>query len=153
MIAFRDLLGCEIYKVNRKHTLLKLAIAIAVIIIGMLLIDVVVNGVIGDFMYPEYGNAQEYVEYYQSQIQEFEASQNWLTKLLPNQTLYGLKAQLSVYQYIVDNGIASNNFTTFGGSSVFVSNFYDFTEACMSVVMAVVVIFLVVACCLYLIHI
>ncbi|MDE6189218.1 MAG: ABC transporter permease, partial [Clostridia bacterium] len=148
MISFKDLLGCELYKVNRKNTLLKLGIAIVVIVIAITALCAVIKGVLGEFAYSEFGFAEENVEALKQQIAAAEASQTWLNKLLPDTSIYALKSQLAVYEYIVESGVAAGSVTAFSaGGNIPAFDYYSFTETCMSVVMAVVTIFAVVACC------
>ena len=62
MTDFKDLFSCELYKTNRKRTLLKLGIALVVIILFMTLISAVLKNVLGDFINNiggEFGSSQE----------------------------------------------------------------------------------------------
>ena len=48
-----DLLYCEFYKINRKHTLLKLAIALVVIALAMTALSAVLNSVLSGMSFSE----------------------------------------------------------------------------------------------------
>ena len=146
MIGFKDLFSCELYKTNRKNTLLKLAIALVVIILATTGLSAILKGVLGDYSFGGVGNTTEMIEELKAQISMFENNQTWLNKLLPDNTLYNLKAQLAAYEYLNENGIAPNGVTYYSTGNFMEFNFYGFTEMCMSTVMAILVIFIVVAC-------
>ncbi|MDE5549481.1 MAG: ABC transporter permease subunit, partial [Clostridia bacterium] len=148
MTDFNNLFACELYKTNRKRTLLKLAIALVVIILFLTLISAVLKNVLGDYINigAEIGSSQENIESLESQIAIFEQNQTWINKLLPDNTLYGLKAQLAAYNYLNENGIAASGITYYSVGSIMEFNFYGFTEMCMSTVMTVLTIFIIVAC-------
>ena len=111
MIGFKDLFSCELYKTNRKNTLLKLAIALVVIILATTGLSAILKGVLGDYSFGGVGNTTEMIEELKAQISMFENNQTWLNKLLPDNTLYNLKAQLAAYEYLNENGIAPNGVT------------------------------------------
>lgn len=148
MTGFKDLFACELYKNNRKRTLLKLGIALVVIILFMTLISAVLNKYLGDFIKGGTvdGNSAESIESLEQQIAIFEQNQTWLNKLLNDNTLYGLKSQLTAYKYLNENGIAPSGVIYYSEQSFMDFNFYGFTEMCMGTVMTVIIIFIVVAC-------
>ena len=149
MTDFKDLFSCELYKTNRKRTLLKLGIALVVIILLMTLISAVLKNVLGDYINNiggEFGSSQESIAELESQIQYFEQNQTWINKLLPDNTLYELKARLTAYKYLNENGLAPSSVTYYSAGSFMDFNFYGFTEMCMSAVMTVITIFIIVAC-------
>lgn len=150
MIKFRDLFECEVYKINRKHALLRFCIAILVVVLALTALSAVIKSVLGDFMITgaESGNSAEMIEAYKQEIEVFEQNQTWLNKLLPDNTLYTLKSQLAMYEYLNENGIAANGVTTYSAeSSIFEFDYYGFTEMCMGVVMLMVSVFIIVVCC------
>lgn len=150
MTGFKDMFSCEMYKVNRKKTLLKLAIALVVIIIATAVFSAILKGVLKDSSIGGVngaGGSAAVIESLKNQISAFEENQTWLNKLLPDKTLYGLKSQLTMYEYLNENGIAPNGVTTYGVGNMFEFNFYSFTETSMSTVMSILLIFIVVACC------
>ena len=148
MTDFKELFSCELYKTNRKRTLLKLAIALVVIILFMTLISAVLKNVLGDFINigSESGSSQENIQMLEEQIEFFEQNQTWLNKLLTDNTLYGLKSQLTAYKYLNENGIAPSGVIYYSEQSFLDFNFYGFTEMCMSTVMTILIIFIIVAC-------
>lgn len=131
MTGFKDMFSCEMYKVNRKKTLLKLAIALVVIIIATAVFSAILKGVLKDSSIGGVngaGGSAAVIESLKNQISAFEENQTWLNKLLPDKTLYGLKSQLTMYEYLNENGIAPNGVTTYGVGNMFEFNFYAFTE-------------------------
>ena len=48
------------------------------------------------------------IESLKAQIKTFEENATWLNRLLPDKTLYGLKANLAMYEYMSENGITSS---------------------------------------------
>ena len=147
MTGFKDLFACELYKTNRKNTLLKLAIALVVIILFMTLISVVLDKYLGDFIIGgSVGDSLESIQSLKQEIEIFENNQTWLNKLLPDTTLYNLKAQLTAYEYLNQNGIAPNGVTYYSEGNFMEFDFYGFTEMCMSSVMTILIIFIIVAC-------
>ena len=45
---FNDLLWCEFYKINRKHTIIKLVAAILVIVLALTVLSAVLKELLGD---------------------------------------------------------------------------------------------------------
>ncbi|MDE5616929.1 MAG: ABC transporter permease [Clostridia bacterium] len=149
MTEFKDLFACEMYKVNRKKTLLKLGIAILVIIIAIAIFSAILKGIfVGSSIGgTEVGGSAGMIESLKGEIALFEENQTSLNKLLPDNTLYTLKSQLAMYEYLNENGIAPNGVTTYGAANMLEFNFYAFTEMSMSTAMSIIIIFIVVACC------
>ncbi|MDE7079884.1 MAG: ABC transporter permease [Clostridia bacterium] len=147
MTGFKDLFTCELYKTNRKNTLLKLCIALVVIILFLTAMSAVLKNLIGDYINGgSVGNSSETIESLKQEIAILENNQTWLNKLLPDNTLYNLKAQLTAYEYLNENGIAPNGVTYYAPGNFMEFNFYGFTEMCMSTVMSILIIFIIVAC-------
>ena len=146
-----DILYCEFYKINRKHTLLKLAIAVVVIAIAMtclsalvkdLLSNVAISGGLADY------DAQ--IESLKAEMAAVQGVSGWTDKLIIGNSVAGYKAQIAILEYLKAHNVSSGSamaYTVGGGLGLFGFDLFNFTNFCMSVLMDVVVIFLIVACC------
>ncbi len=148
MTKFKDMFACELYKINRKHTLLKLGIALLVFLIATTIFFAVIESVLADMIPSGSGDLNANIESLKAQIKTFEENATWLNRLLPDKTLYGLKANLAMYEYMSENGITSSGVMSVSSGADFLNfDYYNFTETCMSTVMSIMIIFLIVACC------
>ncbi|MDE7336688.1 MAG: hypothetical protein K2N32_01055, partial [Clostridia bacterium] len=80
MTEFKDLFACEMYKVNRKKTLLKLGIAILVIIIAIAIFSAILKGIfVGSSIGgTEVGGSAGMIESLKGEIALFEENQTSL---------------------------------------------------------------------------
>lgn len=147
----KDLLYCEFYKINRKHTLLKLAIAIVVISLAMMGFSALIKGVLGDSL--SLGSAlRDYDEQIESLKMQMEAINNlgggWRDNLIIGNTAAAYQAQINIFQYLKDHGVPQGSVVMFSeNAGIFDFDSYSFTQMCMSALMSVIIIFMIVACC------
>ncbi|MDE6869660.1 MAG: ABC transporter permease [Clostridia bacterium] len=146
-----DLLYCEFYKINRKHTLLKLAIAVVVIALAMtglsalikdLLAGISLSGGLADY------DAQ--IESLKAEMAAVQEVSGWTDKLIIGNSVAGYKAKIAVFEFLKSHNISSGStmaYSVDASLGLFGFDLFNFTNFCMSVLMDVVVIFLIVACC------
>ncbi|MDE5756703.1 MAG: ABC transporter permease [Clostridia bacterium] len=146
-----DLLYCEFYKINRKHTLLKLAIAVVVIALALMGISALLSDLLSGMSIT--GGLADYDAQIESLKMEMEAVQQvsgWTDKLIIGNTVAKYKAQITILEYLKAHSVPSGStmaYSVEGGMGIFGFDLFNFTNFCMSVLMDVVVIFLIVACC------
>lgn len=147
-----DLLYCEFYKMNRKRTLLKLAIAIIVIALAMTALSAVLKNIYGGAI-PSQGLAD-----YDAQINSLKnemdtvqkSGKSWIDKLIITNGIAGYKARIAVLEYLKAHSVPSGSTIAYSANSgvgLFSFDVFSFTDFCMSTLMSVVIIFLIVACC------
>lgn len=72
MTKFKDMFACELYKINRKHTLLKLGIALLVFLIATTIFFAVIESVLADMIPSGSGDLNANIESLKAQIKTFE---------------------------------------------------------------------------------
>lgn len=146
-----DLLYCEFYKINRKHTLLKLAIAVVVISLALMGISGLLHSLLSGMSLS--GGLVDYdaqIESLKAEMAVIQEVSGWTDKLIIGNSVAGYKAQIAVLEYLKAHNIPSGSTMAFsqnGGLGLFGFDAYSFTTFCMSALMDVVIIFLIVACC------
>ena len=146
-----DILYCEFYKINRKRTLLKLAIAVVVIALVMtgisaLLKDLLAGRTIG-------GGLADYdaqIESLKAEMAAIQEVSGWTDKLIIGNSVASYKAQIAILEYLKAHSVSSGSamaYSVDGSLGLFGFDIFNFTNLCMSALMDVVVIFLIVACC------
>ncbi|MDE6275344.1 MAG: ABC transporter permease [Clostridia bacterium] len=146
-----DLLYCEFYKINRKRTLLKLAIAVIIIALALMGISALLNSLMTGM--GGSGGLTDYDETIESLKMELEAVQKvsgWTDKLIIGNSIAKYKAQIAVLEYLKAHNVASGSTVPYsidGGLGILGFDVYSFTTFCMSALIDVVIIFLIVACC------
>lgn len=150
---FNDLLWCEFYKINRKHTIIKLVAAILVIVLALTVLSAVLKGLLGDVagsLVDGNGSYDERIAALKAEMQAVQELSNWTDKLIIGNTIGSYKAKIAVLEFLKAHNYALGGVTNFSqndGMMFFKFDFFSFTQACMSVLMSVVIIFLIVACC------
>lgn len=153
MIKLSDLLSCELYKMNRKHTLLKLVIAVVVISACISALFALLNGLLGGINIPSgEGDYDAQIEGLKAEMEAVQRVSGWTDKLIIGNSVAGYKAKIAVLEYLKSHNYASGGVIMYSQDDsdlggLFNFDFYSFTENCMSVLMSVVIIFLIVACC------
>lgn len=153
MTKFKDLLWCELYKINRKHTILKLVIAIVVIVLALTALSAVLDGLLGDMTGAITSDPRSYdeqIEGLRAEMEVIKQSSGWTNKLIIGNSVAKYQAQIKVLEYLRDNNCAVGGVTNFSLSdaTAFLKfDFFSFTQLCMSTLMTVVIIFLIVGCC------
>lgn len=151
MRDFNNLLACEFYKISKKKTFLKIGFVVLVVILLTLLIGLVMDyflaGLMGQVGSSSY---EEQLESLKIQLDNAQTAMDSskLYKLLYFNEVYGIKAQIALYEYLIDNNIpvgATQIYTN--ASTLFGFNYYTFTVSVTSVLMTIVTIFLIVMAC------
>lgn len=154
MKEFNNYLSCELYKMNRKKTLLILAIVIVAIILIIMGISLLVNGLLdGAGVASVNDNYKEQILLLQTQLQivEEQMSSSKLYKLLYFNQAYQIKSQISMYEYYLQNDTPAGACTTYNiGNSltdIFAGNYYSFVSLCMATMMTVILCYMIVMAC------
>ena len=147
-----DLLYCEFYKINRKHTLLKLAIAVVVIALAMMALSGVLQSLLSGAVIPEgLSDYDAQIDQLQYEMDLMQAQGGkWVDKLIVTNSQAGYKARIAVFEYLKSHNVTSGSTMAYSandGMGLLSFNVFSFTDLCMSVLMNVVFIFLIVACC------
>lgn len=151
-----DLLYCEFYKMNRKRTFLKLVIAIVVIALAMTALSGVLksaySGAVGSQGLADYDTQIDSLELEMEVVRSAMNSGKvgkFIDKLIVVNSVGAYKARIAVLKYLKSHGVPSGSVIAYtsGGSGLFGFDFFSFTDLCMSLLMSVVIIFLIVACC------
>lgn len=147
-----DLLYCEFYKINRKHTLLKLAIAAVVIALAMTALSAVLHSVFSGATINEgLSNYDEQIASLKSEMELVQQQgRSWIDKLIVINSMAGYKARIAVLEYLKSHSVSQGSTIAYSANSSLALLSFDvfsFTDFCMSVLMNVAFIFLIVACC------
>lgn len=153
MKEFNSYLSCELYKIYRKKTLLIMAIVILAIILVVMGLSFLLNyiftsaGVVsvnGDY---EYQLAQLRV---QLEMIESQMDASFINRLLLKNEKYQILAQISMYEYFVENNVPAGACTPYSLGEVGIGGEYDyykFTCFAMSSLMTVIICFMIVIAC------
>ncbi len=146
-----DLLYCEFYKINRKHTLLKLAIAVVVIALAITALSAVLHSVLPSVAISEgLSDYDAQIASLKAEMEVIYADSSWIDKLIVTNSMAGYKARIAILEYLKAHNVTSGSTMAYTSNSAlgfFGFDVYSFTNLCMSVLMSVVIIFLIVACC------
>lgn len=149
MKEFNNLLSCELYKISRKKTLLKLAIAVVVIVLIVMIAGLAIQYLI------EQSGVQTNQPDYERQIEALEQqlailkerpSTSALYRLIIFNEEYSVRAQITYYRYLLENNIAAGAVTSYSTGDTLAADYdyYTFTTLCMSTMMTAIVIFMIV---------
>lgn len=150
MNNFNNLLYCEFYKINRKKTLLKVGIAVAVIVLLIMAAGLTMNYIVTQSgMQQVNDNYEAQINILEAQLAEIEATSqsSKLYKLLIFNEAYAVKAQLTYYRYMLENNIPAGALTTYSLGDItalFESSYYAFASVCATTLMTVVLVFMIV---------
>lgn len=146
-----DILYCEFYKINRKHTLLKLAIAVVVIALALMGISALLQDLLAGMSLA--GGLADYdaqIESLKAEMAAIQEVSGWTDKLIIGNSVAGYKAKIAVLEYLKAHNVSPGSTMAFsleGSLGIFGFDLFSFTNLCMSALMDVIVIFLIVACC------
>lgn len=153
MNNFNNLLYCEFYKICRRKTLLKIGIAVAVIILLVmaagLFVDYLVNLVGVQEISPDYERQISALEAQLDSIQAKKESSN-LYKLIIINEEYTVRAQLSMYRYMLENNVPAGAVTSYSSGEIdalIKSDYYTFTSVCATSMMTLIIVFMIVMAC------
>lgn len=149
MKEFNNLLSCELYKISRKKTLLKLAIAVVVIVLIVMIAGLAIQYLI------EQSGVQTNQPDYERQIESLEQqlailkerpSTSALYRLIIFNEEYSVRAQITYYRYLLENNIAAGAVTSYSTGNTLAADYdyYTFTTLCTSTMMTAIVIFMIV---------
>ncbi len=149
MKEFNNLLSCELYKISRKKTLLKLAIAVVVIVLIVMIAGLAIQYLI------EQSGVQTNQPDYERQIEALEQqlailkerpSTSALYRLIIFNEEYSVRAQITYYRYLLENNIAAGAVTSYSTGDTLAADYdyYTFTTLCTSTMMTAIVIFMIV---------
>lgn len=151
-----DLLYCEFYKINRKHTLLKLAIAIVVIALAMMGLSAILHSVLTEMgmsnMSQGLANYDEQLASLKSEMEliKQQGGKSWIDKLIVTNSQAGYKSRIAIFEYLKSHNVAQGSTMAYSADnslSLLGFDVFSFTDFCMSVLMNVAFIFLIVGCC------
>lgn len=149
MKEFNNLLSCELYKISRKKTLLKLAIAVVVIVLIVMIAGLAIQYLIGQSgvqtNQPDYERQIEALEQQLAILKE-RPSTSALYRLIIFNEEYSVRAQITYYRYLLENNIAAGAVTSYGTGDTLAADYdyYTFTTLCTSTMMTAIVIFMIV---------
>lgn len=149
MKEFNNLLSCELYKISRKKTLLKLAIAVVVIVLIVMIAGLAIQYLL------EQSGVQTNQPDYERQIEALEQqlailkerpSTSALYRLIIFNEEYSVRAQITYYRYLLENNIAAGAVTSYSTGDTLAADYdyYTFTTLCTSTMMTAIVIFMIV---------
>ena len=129
-----SLLYCEFYKINRKRTLLKLAIAIIVIALAMTALSAVLKDVFSD-VYISQG-LSEYDAQINSLKEEMQtvkaaSGSSWIDKLIVTNSMAGYKARIAVLEYLKAHSVPSGSTMMYSANNslgLFSFDVFSFTD-------------------------
>ncbi|MDE5655162.1 MAG: ABC transporter permease subunit [Clostridia bacterium] len=146
-----NLLYCEFYKINRKHTLLKLAIAVVVIALAMTALSAVLQSVLsGAVISQGLADYDAQIATLKAEMEMLQSSGSWIDKLIVTNGVAGYKARIAILEYLKSHNVTSGSVMAYSGTNslgILSFDVFSFTNLCMSMLMNVVIIFLIVACC------
>lgn len=149
MKEFNNLLSCELYKISRKKTLLKLAIAVVVIVLIVMIAGLAIQYLIGQSgvqtNQPDYERQIEALEQQLAILKE-RPSTSALYRLIIFNEEYSVRAQITYYRYLLENNIAAGAVTSYSTGDTLAADYdyYAFTTLCTSTMMTAIVIFMIV---------
>lgn len=149
MKEFNNLLSCELYKISRKKTLLKLAIAVVVIVLIVMIAGLAIQYLIGQSgvqtNQPDYKRQIEALEQQLAILKE-RPSTSALYRLIIFNEEYSVRAQITYYRYLLENNIAAGAVTSYSTGDTLAADYdyYTFTTLCTSTMMTAIVIFMIV---------
>lgn len=165
MKGFNNLLFCELYKISRKKTLLKLAIAVVVIVLIVMIAGLAIQYLLGQSgvqtNQPDYERQIELLEQQLAILQE-STSTGVLSRLIIFNEKYSVRAQITFYKYLLENNIAAGAVTSYSTGDIITTDntlstsyitggiwaadydYYTFTTLCTSTMMTAIVIFMIV---------
>ncbi len=149
MKEFNNLLSCELYKISRKKTLLKLAIAVVVIVLIVMIAGLAIQYLIGQSgvqtNQPDYERQIEALEQQLAILKE-RPSTSALYRLIIFNEEYSVRAQITYYRYLLENNIAAGAVTSYSTGDTLAADYdyYTFTTLCTSTMMTAIVIFMIV---------
>ena len=146
-----DLLYCEFYKINRKRTLLKLAIAVVVISLALMALSGLLNSLLSGYsLTGGLADYDEQIESLKAEMATIQEMSGWTDKLIIGNSVAGYKARIAVLEYLKAHNVSSGStiaYSVENGMGILGFDVYSFTSLCMNILMDVVIIFLIVACC------